>query len=221
MRVEGEAVLAKCAFGRGNRHTAYLTPDALLVKIRNQPLQRFERSAIKKLQIRHRILWLPLVLGGILTPFAVVALIKTTGAFWLLFILALAGLVLFYYGYSGSDSFTITTPVKDYDYFIDRNKPHLKAFIQFVEGQLMQSEPHMFIGVSHHLYQKWISSGMVSAGTEIYFQRYDMPRSDIILRINPQEQDMPLDFQSIDELARARTLLKEDMPLEVFEIVPG
>ena len=204
----------------GNRHTAYLTPDALLIQLRNRQVQRFERKSIKKLEIRHRILWLPLVLGGILTPFAVVALIKTTGAFWLLFILALVGLVLFYYGSSGSDSFTVTTPVKDYDYFIDRNKPHLKAFIHFVEGQLMQSEPYMFIGVSGNEHRNWIAKGIVPAKTEIYFQRYDIPKSEIILRINPQEQDTPLDFESIDELGRVKTVLKQDMPLDLFELIP-
>lgn len=219
MRVDGEAVLAKCAFGAGNRHIAYLTPEALLIKLRNQQIQRFERQSIKKLQIRHRILWLPLVLGGILTPFAIVALIKTTGAFWLLFLLSLVGLVLFYYGYSGSESFTVTTPVKDYDYFIDRNKPHLKAFIQFVEGQLMRDESHLFIGTSASEYRAWQSEGSVPAGTQVYFQKYDIPASEVALSINPQEQETLLDFHISDEMAQARSYLKNDMPINLFQLI--
>ncbi len=171
MYINGESVIAKCAFGRDNRHTAYLTQDALLVQLQNREPQRFERTSIQRIWVRHRFLWLPLVLGGITTPFAIVALIKTTGAFWFLFLLVLIGVFLLYYGYNGSDSLTVSTSVKDYDYFIDQNKPHLKAFVQFVKGQLLNRDPLLYISAAESSWEAWQIAGEVPAGTQVFLRK--------------------------------------------------
>ncbi|MEJ2004738.1 MAG: hypothetical protein P8X57_07195, partial [Cyclobacteriaceae bacterium] len=133
MFIEGSPVIARCPLGDSTPPSGeiFLTTQGIVIREHDRTRGHFGRSEISQLRIRHRILWLPLVLGGIITPLALVALIKTFGAFWLLFVTVLVGLFLMYYGYTGTDALTVTTRVKDYDFFLNRITPHLRAFIGF------------------------------------------------------------------------------------------
>lgn len=132
MHIENEPIVASSPLGRvdDKKNQCFISKEKLIIR-RNSRVTKFELADISPLFIENKILLIPLVLGGITAPLAVLALLKTTGNPWILLSLLIGGLALLYYGYEGSPSLTVRTKVKDFHHFITSPTPNLKAFITY------------------------------------------------------------------------------------------
>lgn len=217
MFVEGAPVIARCPLG--SRDEAFLTTESFVIRSGNKTRGNFSSDTIRGIRIRHRILWLPLVLGGIITPLALVALVKTFGAFWFLMLTVLAGLFLLYYGYSGSDAVTVTTNVQEYDFFINQVSPHLKAFVAFSQSQLRRSDPNIYISLNKTRYAGFLQSGEIPVGEEVYLSRDQVPPGERILAINARDNPVALHFEIRNESGQANAFLQKPLPFNLFDEV--
>ncbi len=221
MFVEGSPVIARCPLGQAKNPSSevFLTMGGIVVRQAGDKKEVFPREQIKNLMIRHRILWLPLVIGGIITPLALVALIKTFGAFWILLLIVLAGLFLMYYGYTGTEALTVSTTVKDYDFFISNTSPHLKAFVQFAGAQLRNNDPLVYLAVPDAELQKFITDGVIPEGTQIFLSRAEAPFGRKILGMNARENEIHLRFEVPEPYTQATAYLQKSLPANLFQEV--
>ncbi|MCA6073824.1 hypothetical protein [Fulvivirga sedimenti] len=221
MFVEGSPVIARCPLGQSKNPSSevFLTMGGIVVRHNGNKMEVFPREQIKQLVIRHRILWLPLVIGGIITPLALVALIKTFGAFWILLMVVLGGLFLMYYGYTGTDALTVSTTVKDYDFFVSSTSPYLKAFVQFAGAQLRNNDPFVYLAPGKDVSNEISQTGIVPEGTQIYLSRAEVPFGHKILGMNARENEIHLRFEINEPLTHAAAFLQKSIPAHLFQEV--
>ena len=217
MFVEGAPVIARCPMETGSPSEIFLTTQGIVIRHGGKTKAHFGRSEIQSIRIRHRILWLPLVIGGIITPLALVALIKTFAAFWLLFLTVLAGLFLMYYGYTGTDALTISTRVKDYDFFVRSVTKHLRAFVKFANLQLREDDPNIYISVETDTWEQMKNSGLVPEGQTVYLSRYDAPALPYLAAVNARENEVALKFDLPEGAETVKSYLQKSLPFHLFE----
>jgi hypothetical protein len=217
MFVEGAPVIARCPLESGGSSEIFLTTQGIVIQKGGKTKSHFGRSETNAIRIRHRILWLPLVIGGIITPLALVALIKTFAAFWPLFLTVLVGLFLMYYGYTGTDALTITTRVKDYDFFVRSVTKHLRAFVKFVNLQLREDDPNIYISVETDLWEQMKKSDRVPEGQAVYLSRYDAPVLPYLAAVNAREHEVALKFELPEGAETVKSYLQKPLPFHLFE----
>jgi len=130
------------------KNQCYLSKKTLFVRYRNR-LESFELSSISDIQFKHKLLLFPLIAGGIIAPLCFLALLKGIGNPWLILSGLVLGLLMAYYGYEGSPTLSITTRVKEFDFFIKNPTPNLFAFSKYArqifkngeKGSLFYFEP--------------------------------------------------------------------------------
>lgn len=107
--------------------------DELLLVTQNKQKSLFPLNQIVQLKIENRKMLFPLILGGIITPFAFLSYFANLFLPWIHLVSMLSGMYFFYLGWSGKSSFTIVLKNSSEDNFylpsISRN---LWAFIDFV-----------------------------------------------------------------------------------------
>jgi len=72
-------------------------------------------------------------------PLCLIATFNHLGDIWVMMSCAFGGLLLLYYGLAGKDTFTVYTPLKEYDFFIDSSYPGLLHFSTFL-NEIILSE---------------------------------------------------------------------------------
>lgn len=108
-----------------------------LVYIKNRGKVYFPLKEITGLNFTQKVLILPTVLGGIVAPLFLVAGFNGTGNIWLMLSLAFSGLLLLYFGLSGTDTISIERRHdKNYDIFLLNANPSLIEFTSFI-GELI------------------------------------------------------------------------------------
>jgi len=217
MFVEGSAVIARCPLGSGAE--VFLTTHGVVIRDERRTWGQFGRSEILGLKIRHRILWLPLVLGGIITPLALVALIKTFASFWLLFATVLVGLFLMYYGYTGTDAFSVTTRLKDHDFFISAITPHLRAFVTFANRQLQNDDPLIYLPMDESAMKKALLEDRIDEGERVYLSPQPLHPGVRLMAINARDHEVPLRFTVDEASENVHTFLQQSLPFHLFEEV--
>ncbi|MEP2770859.1 MAG: hypothetical protein ABJH05_01835 [Fulvivirga sp.] len=132
MHIEDQAIIATSYIARlgDEKNKCFLSKSTLFIRYRGR-LERYELSAIKDIQFKHKLLLFPMIAGGVVAPLSALALLNDYGNPWALLTMLVIGLLTLYYGYEGSPTITITTAVKDYDYFISRPTPNLFAFAKY------------------------------------------------------------------------------------------
>ena len=132
MHIENEAIIATAYIGRqgDEKNQCFLSRDKLFIKYRGK-ITSFDLSEVKDLLFGHKMLLFPVVVGGIIAPLCLLALIRDFGNVWVVLSGAIAGLLLAYYGYEGSPTLTIVTKIKEFDFFIKGPTPNLKAFFKY------------------------------------------------------------------------------------------
>lgn len=141
MHIEGEPVVALCYIKKAGdtRNVCYLTRENLFVRFKNK-LTTFSNNNILGITFEHKILLLPLITGGIITPLSIHALLHSYTNPWLLLSLMIIGLILMYFGWEGSSTITVKNSVKDYDFFIKQPTANLRAFAEFVQHYISADE---------------------------------------------------------------------------------
>ena len=88
------------------------------------PIQR-----LKNLGIEHKHFILPLILGGMIAPLALVSALSGLFQFWISMALVITGLMLFYYGIQGAHQVSLTLRGSEFKFFIDDRNSDLLAIL--------------------------------------------------------------------------------------------
>jgi hypothetical protein len=122
-----------------NKNKVLISDDQLLVIHKNQK-QILALKDISKLESAHKKMLLPLILGGIITPFAFLSYFVNLFHPWIHLFSILAGMFLFYYGWMGKSAFTIVFKKGDeLIYYLPSISKNLDAFMDFANALLHDS----------------------------------------------------------------------------------
>lgn len=132
MHLEDEAIIAMSYIARDGdeKNKCFLSKNNLFIRHRGR-LEKYDLPSIKDIQFKHKMLLFPMIAGGVIAPLSALALLNDYGNPWALLTMLILGLLTLYYGYEGSPALSITTNVKEYDYFISRPTPNLFAFAKY------------------------------------------------------------------------------------------
>ncbi len=115
-----------------------ISDDQILV-VYKKKRTLFTLKSIKSLKTERIKLLFPLVLGGIITPFAFLSFFVNLFYPWIHLTAIMLGLLLFYTGWSGKYSFTIVFKNGDeIHHYLTSISNNLEAFIDFVNTQRLK-----------------------------------------------------------------------------------
>jgi len=136
--------------------------DDLMLVFYKKKRNTFSLKSIRALKTERIKLLFPLVLGGIITPFAFLSVFVNLFYPWIHLFAIMLGLFLFYLGWSGKYSFTILFKNGDeIHHYLSSVSKNLEAFIDFVNTQLKKvntSEPGLLDALFFELDQNQIDS---------------------------------------------------------------
>ena len=121
-----------------NKNKIYVSEDKLLV-IRKSVAKVYSLSDLSRLKTETKKMLFPLIVGGILTPFAFVSFFVNLFMPWIHLISILGGILLFYLGWAGKSVLTII--YKDGDElicYLPSVSKNLQAFIDFINLSLLE-----------------------------------------------------------------------------------
>ncbi len=132
-----EETLAFCYLqqAKDEKNKGVLTNRHLII-IHRGKTTRFEREQIKDITFRQRRWLLPLVAGGIVAPFSLLAIFLNLYSLWPLFLLFVLSSLAFYTGWLHHPTLTVQDTVKEHDFSLNYISSHLKAFVHFTREQL-------------------------------------------------------------------------------------
>ncbi|MBL6448671.1 hypothetical protein JMN32_20330 [Fulvivirga sp. 29W222] len=230
MFVEGEAVLAFCYIGKDgdNKNICYLTKKNLLIKHKNR-LESFNHEMIKGISFEHKILLLPLVVGGIITPLSIHGLLNTFINPWVLLISMVMGLLFMYYGWEGSSTITIKTKVKDYDFFIRQTSVNLKAFAEYVQHYISDDiNARRFYFITNK--PEWSNAKesqvfKISKPVALHnwkeVRQMKLSAEKVILAVDPTENDIQISFKQSSDKKILHPQLTNSLPATDIHEVTG
>ncbi|MTI40133.1 hypothetical protein [Fulvivirga lutimaris] len=168
---QDEELIAKCYLDKegDNNNISYLTSTSLHVTI-NSKTYSFFNYWIKNIGFKQKKFLIPIVLGGIAGPLAALGLFQYYLNHWVMLSIMMAAVFSIYYGIEGGLALCIETPIKEYDLFLKKTTPQLKAFIAFVSSSLSGNEIGFYFKIS---IQDW------NKANELDF--YEPPSSGIML----------------------------------------
>jgi len=120
----------------GNDAHKITLSDQRLIVVKSNKSHKFTRDEVKKLEINHRILLLPIIGGGIIASLSLLAIFEAYQSVFFLLTIFMTSLLLFYYGWQGELVVTIITRIKDFDFKIAGKTDNLEAFINFTNNQI-------------------------------------------------------------------------------------
>jgi hypothetical protein len=104
-----------------------------------------EREHIRSVDFEQRRLLLPLVSGGIIAPFSLLAIFLNLYNLWYLMLLFFLGLLLFYLGLQQQPTLSIRDSVKSHDFFLREITPNLRAFVNFSRQLLFGRQSLLYL----------------------------------------------------------------------------
>ncbi len=111
--------------------------DELLLVNHNKQKSLFLLSQIVHLKAENKKMLFPLIVGGIITPFAFLSYFTNMFLPWIHLVSMLAGMFLFYVGWSGKSSLTILLKNRgEENFYLQSISRNLWAFIDFVNNLL-------------------------------------------------------------------------------------
>lgn len=115
----------------GDDGNCLLLSTSSLTVIRKGKEKKYALTPLLRLEINHRLLLGPLVGGGLLCSISLIALFTLNEWPMLLLILAMGGLLLIYYGFSGVPVLTLKEDKIRYDIVLSGLNEALPAFVRF------------------------------------------------------------------------------------------
>ncbi len=154
MVIDNEPIIAECPLEQGSiNKVCYLSFKKLFINI-NGRIHKFELSHVSGFSFKKKLLLLPLILGGIITPLSLIALINDLLHVWTMLVSFMAGALLVYYGLEGRNTLSITTSIKEYDFFINPPSVNLKAFVDFTAKiKHQKGEPRFYLECDEELFE--------------------------------------------------------------------
>ena len=123
----------------------YVSHQHLLV-IRKGKRHTFRLDHLRSISTATKKLLLPLLLGGIITPFAFVSFFVNLFLPWVHLIMILGGMALFYVGMMGMQELTITSRSgEEHNFSLSRVSKNLVAFNDFVNHSFLNPTNSPFV----------------------------------------------------------------------------
>ena len=140
-----ESPVAVCYLHRADdeRHRAWLTAKHLVVVFRGRK-HVFALEHIKNITFEQRRAWLPLILGGIVAPFSLVAILLNLYNPWVLIYVFLPALLLLYLGWLPYTVLAVHDAVKPHDFRLPTVSSNLQAFVRFANRMALSGDNHIY-----------------------------------------------------------------------------
>ena len=195
MFVDNEPIIAQCPLDTGSStRLCLLSYEKLIVKERKRT-HTFELAEVQNIEIKKKLLLLPLISGGVLAPLSLIAIFNDLLNLWVMLLAFMIGVLLIYYGVEGRFSLSILTNLKEYDFFINSPNKNIKAFIQFVLKRILNREVIYYLALSD---EEW-KSAQVSGYLEFKHPKElretsAATDSHIILKLEPLKVDISVNY---------------------------
>lgn len=142
-----EKALAKVYFlSENDEKNKLLVSEEKLLVMRKNHRKVYLLPALAHLKTEVKKYLLPVILGGIITPFAFLSYFINLFHPWIHLLSVLLGMLLFYIGWAGKSAFIVTYKNGDEDlYYLPSVSKNLLAFMDFVNS-LLKNLPSTFHG---------------------------------------------------------------------------
>lgn len=182
------------------KNVCTLSNSYLHIRLRNK-LDSFHLDSIQSIVINQKILLMPIILGGIIAPLALLVLFDGRFNVWLMMTLAIAGFLLIYYGFVGMKALSITTHVKEYNFFL-RDSPvkELKAFVHFTLKFIYTREINYFAVLDKSEWQKSLQAGFIQKDPLRLLEKPIMTNENqVLLVLNPFSKNIEITYKPSKE----------------------
>ena len=126
----------------------------------------FELDQVSSLVFKQKRLLFPLIVGGIVGSLFLIAGFNFLINIWVAMIVGLAGMLVFYYGWVGSKTLTITAKIKEYDIFINGATPPLEGFVAMVNDHFILGKSKnitYYLSIAEELWQDCLHKGYIDS----------------------------------------------------------
>ncbi|MEQ9169275.1 MAG: hypothetical protein RLO12_23680, partial [Fulvivirga sp.] len=127
----------------------------------------------------------------------------------------MAAIFSIYYGIEGGLALCIETPIKEYDLFIKKTTPQLKAFIAFVSSSLSGNEIGFYFKIGNQDWDEANSLGYYvppSRGIILSNSKPSKEEGKVILEILPKELTFEIKYK-LDKNEKLVPVVYEKIPL--------
>lgn len=140
-----EPPLAVCSLHRADdeRNRCWLTAKHLVVLFRGRKYA-FELAHVKNVALEQRRAWLPLIVGGIVAPLSLIALLLNLYNPWVLLYLFLPSLLLLYLGWLPYAVLAVHDAVKPHDFRLPFVSSNLRAFVRFANRMALTGNNYIY-----------------------------------------------------------------------------
>ncbi|MEQ8245697.1 hypothetical protein [Fulvivirga sp.] len=213
---QDEELIAKCFLDKegDDKNISYLTSTSLHVILNNKTYSFFNYW-IKNIGFKQKKFLIPIVLGGIAGPLAALGLFQYYLNHWVMLSIMMAAIFSIYYGIEGGLALCIETPIKEYDLFIKKTTPQLKAFIAFVSSSLSGNEIGFYFKIGNQDWDEANSLGYYvppSRGIILSNSKPSKEEGKVILEILPKELTFEIKYK-LDKNEKLVPVVYEKIPL--------
>ena len=148
---------------------------------------------------KQKKLLFPLILGGVVGSLFLIAGFNFLINSWLALIVGLAGILLFYYGWTGKQALVVHTKVKEYDIFINQVTSPLEAFVSMVNQSFILGKSktiRYYLRLTEEAWQDASSKGYITPlplGLPLDTSQ-NISNEELLFSIDPTEVPNPINY---------------------------
>jgi hypothetical protein len=206
----------------GDDKNKVLVSNDLMLIIRKGGRKAIQLKEISGLRTENKKLLFPLILGGIITPFAFLSYFVNIFLPWFHLISVLLGMLLFYIGWAGRLSMTVVYKNgEELHYYLPAISKNLFAFIEYINSFLSGNKKHkesqylFFIIQKEHLnYIFNVETPSPESIFPIYGYTYDqiklqniIPETHELIMLNPEKTGREIKFEYDIDVSKMRPML--------------
>lgn len=228
MYIEGEPVLAFCYIHKqgDEDNMCYLSKEKLFIRYKKK-LHVFLNENVQEISFESKFFLFPLVIGGIITPLSIHALLHTFINPWLLLIVMVMGLFLMYYGWEGSVAMTIKTKVHDHYFFIRSTTPNLEAFSEYVRFFISNDEKErkFYFIENIEVWEETKRQDNLKMDQPLLLYNWSDVRQiplkpeQVLLAVDPIENDIPISFVTTSNKRKLQPVITDNIPVHLIKEV--
>lgn len=187
-----------------------------------------------QVKFHEKKLLLPVIAGGIVASLGLAANLSGYYNPWLTMSVSIAGIYLFYFGWSGTWTLSLDTSLGNKDYYLKGVSLNLKAFVSYLNYLLLE-EPEGFNEYTKFYYLcksvEWqqVSSNQLSLNqqkVEIKLLTYDqmlmmqakLTEEEILLMIDPDKLNSEIRFQIDKASGYLFPIINGEIPFEAITV---
>ena len=214
------------------RNKCILTKTKLIIT--NKGIEKaYSLNDLNNAEFHEKKLLLPIIAGGIVASLGLAANLSGNYNPWLTMSVSIAGIYLFYYGWSGTWTLSLATSLGNKDYYLKGVSLNLKAFINYLNYLLLETagldEYTRFYYLCKSMDWQQVSLNQLSLNqqkTETKLLTYDqmlmmkskLTEDEILLIIDPDKLDGEIRFQIDKESGHLFPYINEGIPFEAISV---